>query len=287
MELQTRLGSMTGDVQKDVKTLINFIFQQSEDLRYLLHNLDVTNFNDLGLMRYENGRMQIYTEKLDIKAKELTAEFEEADEKLKTTIETDVNGLRTTVSGLNGRVSTVEQTANGMKTTVSSHTSSINNINHTKIPGLQSQITQNANSISLVVKNGDVSGASIVTAINAMGEGEVQINANRVNISGLVTINDLSGNGTVEINAGNIAAGGTISGVSFYSEYTDKFGDSFVVEIWKGQISFNNGTISDNNEGDLNIIGNNGIQLYADSGYVKAYSGGVTWWLTEDGWERM
>lgn len=224
MELLTRLGNMTGDTEKDLKTLSSFVFQQSEELRYLLHNLDVTNFNDLGLMRYENGRLQIYTEKLDIKAKELIAEFEDANEQLKTTIEADINGLKTEVEkdlgDLGKQISSVEQTANGLKSTVSSHTTSINTINNTTIPGLrtqistieqtasqiqttvsghttsinnitnttvpalQSQITQQANKISLVVSANGIDAASIVTAINNSGS-NVKISADHVNITGL------------------------------------------------------------------------------------------------------
>lgn len=278
MELRTRLGNMTGDTEKDLKTLSSFVFQQSEELRYLLHNLDVTNFNDLGLMRYENGRLQIYTEKLDIKAKELIAEFEDANEQLKTTIEADINGLRTEVEkdlgDLGKQISTVEQTANGLKSTVSSHTTSINTINNTTIPGLrtqistveqtaskiqttvsghttsinnitnttvpalQSQITQQANKISLVVSANGIDAASIVTAINSAGS-NVKISADHVSITGLVTVSDLAGNGTVEINAGNIKAGGTISGVTLESESGNK-----KVSIEGGGILFPNGEIS-------------------------------------------
>jgi archaellum component FlaC len=249
MELRTRLGNMTGDTEKDLKTLSSFVFQQSEELRYLLHNLDVTNFNDLGLMRYENGRLQIYTEKLDIKAKELIAEFEDANEQLKTTIEADINGIRTEVEkdlgDLGKQISTVEQTANGLKSTVSSHTTSINTINNTTIPGLrtqistveqtaskiqttvsghttsinnitnttvpalQSQITQQANKISLVVSANGIDAASIVTAING-ARPEVKISADHVNISGFVTFSDLNTEGRTTINAGNITTG-TIS----------------------------------------------------------------------------
>ena len=271
---------MTGDVEQDLKTLSSFVFQQSEELRYLLNNLDVTNFNDLGLMRYENGRLQIYTEELNIKAKELTAEFEAADEQLKTNIAVDINGLRTEVEeeieGLGTWVSTVEQTAEGLKTTVSgqstdigglktevtnikqtssqiqttvtSHTNKLNTHDQ-NISGLQSQITQNANSISLVVKNGNVSGASIVTAINAMGKGEVQISADRVNISGFVTFTDLSTEGSTTINAGNITtgsisanriSGGTLEGIELVSA-SESWAE---VAIRNGSIFFPNGQLS-------------------------------------------
>jgi len=225
MELRTRLGPMSGDVQQDLKTLQSFVFQQSEELRYLMHNLDVTNFNDLGLARYENGRLQIYTEQLNIKAEKLTAEFQAADEKTKTTLEASVKGLRTEVEeeieGLGVWVSEVEQTAQGIETTVKSHTTKINTINNTTIPNLSSRITQNANSISLVVSDGSLKAASIVTAINNMGSSEVKISADRVNISGVLTIDGLN-NGTTTIDGGWIS-GNAIEGVELRTtgEYND------------------------------------------------------------------
>jgi hypothetical protein len=216
MELTTRMGNLTGDAQKDLKTLYSFVFQMNEEMRYLMNNLDVTNFNDLGLARYENGRMQIYTERLEIQAEKLTAEFKESDEQMKTTLEASIGGLRTEVTeeinGLGTRVSTVEQTANGLRSTVNSHTSSISSMG--------SQITQNEDKISLVVMENygvkSIRAAEIVTAINAAGS-SVKISADHVDITGVVTVTDLAGEGTVEINAGNIKAGGTIEGVKFIS----------------------------------------------------------------------
>lgn len=249
MELRTTMGQLTGDVQKDMKMLMNFVFDQTEEMRYLMDNLDVTNFNDLGLARYENGRMQLYTEALNIAAEKLTVELKASDEQLKTTLEANIDGLRTEVEeeidGLGQWVSSVEQTSNQIQTTVKSqgntintHTNNISSLQGTTA-NLQSQITQNGNKISLVVSgNNTINAASIVTAINN-AESSVQISADHVNISGLVTVEDLAGTGTVEINAGNIKAGGMISGVALESSEGTK-----TVLIANGTVSFPNGSIS-------------------------------------------
>lgn len=324
MELQVRLGRMTGEVEKDVKTLSSFVFQQSEELRYLLNNLDVTNFNDLGLMRYENGRLQIYTEQLNIKAKELTAEFESADKELKTTIEADVNGLRTTVSGLDGRVSTVEQTANGLKSTVNGLDGRVSTVEQTAnglkstvngldgrvstveqtasglqstvrsqgttIGTMQSQITQNSNSISLVVSNGAIKAASIVTAINGSAS-SVKISADHVNISGFVTFTDLSTEGSTSINAGNITtgsisadrvSGGTLEGVSLYSVGT-VWGSERTVEIARGAITLANGQIFGSADFGMSIVSDYDLNISAGILYIT--SDDTTWRLTASGWE--
>lgn len=251
MDLKITGAKLSGDAEKDVKILANRVFQLEEQLRYQLRNLDVTNFNDLGLARYENGRMQAYAKQVEIQAEKLRLEFgEETDdiyaeisataEELLAEIE-GVNGnyasLSATVDGLTARVgdaegnySSLSQTVSGIQTTVKGHTTTINNHtntlnNHTNsinshgnsIVSLQSQIKQTANEIAAVVSavddsNGYVTAASIVAAINNAGS-SVKISADHVNISGdFVTVSDLAGTGKVEINAGNIAANGTISG---------------------------------------------------------------------------
>ena len=75
-ELRASMGSMSGNLEKDFETLTNYVFQMTEEIRYLMCNLDVTNFNDLGLARYENGRMQVYTSALEVKAQEIRASVE-------------------------------------------------------------------------------------------------------------------------------------------------------------------------------------------------------------------
>ena len=308
LELRTTMGQLTGDIQKDMKMLMNFVFNQTEEMRYLLDNLDVTNFNDLGLARYENGRMQIYTKKLDLRTEKLTAEFQDADEQTKTTLEASIGGLRTEVEeeveGLGQWISTVEQTANGLKSTVSSqgtsisdlgtrvstveqtasriqttvtsqdntlntHTNNISALQGTTV-NLQSQITQQANSISLVVSNGSINAASIVTAINSAGS-SVKISADHVNISGLVTVSDLKGNGTVEINAGNIMAGGTISGVALESRGSASWEE---VLIANGMVEFYSGHIRDYDLGVLGIYGSTETRIYVRNGNYFRFANG-------------
>ena len=94
MDLRLDVPGLSGNVEKDVKNLSNYVFRLSEDLRYLLYNLDVTNFNDLGLARYENGRLQIYTEKLQLAVKEIEAELIDGENGLKAQIAADAEALR-------------------------------------------------------------------------------------------------------------------------------------------------------------------------------------------------
>lgn len=200
MDLQVTAARLSGDTDKDVKTLANYIFQLEEQLRYMLRNLDVTNFNDLGLARYENGRMQIYSEKLEIAT----------------------NGISARIGELEGEYTTLEASVSGLTTTVQGHTTSIGTMSST--------ITQNSNKINAVVqnvgRNGSVTAASIVAAINSAGS-SVKISADHVVLSGLVTVESLQAGGSTVIDGSRIQtgyisadriSGGTLEGVMIKSQ---------------------------------------------------------------------
>ena len=264
MELTTRLKGLTGNVEQDLKTLHNYVLAQSEELRYLLHNLDVTNFNDLGLARYENGRLQIYSEQVKIATTELRIAIEDE------------------IEGLGDWVTEVEATANGLQTTVKGHTSSINSLN-TKATNLQSQITQNSNSISLVVSGGNVNAASIVTAINNSAS-TVKISADHVNISGFVTVEDLKGEGKTEINGSNITSG-TISGVTLESVGSRGYQ---TISIANGVIDFYSGSIYDADYGvlgisasQLQLTGNAWIRMEGTNGIYFHVGRSGRYWLLD------
>ena len=189
LELEVTAAKLTGDSARDIKSLSNHVFMLEEKLRYTLRNLDVTNFNDLGLARYENGRLQIYTEAVEIQTEKLRVEFGKETDDIHALISATTDELLTEIESVEGNYA-----------------------------GLKSQIVQTANKISAVVSavddsNGNVTAASIVAAINSAGS-TVKINADHIVLSGVVTVSDLNTDGAVEINAGNIKAGGTIEGVA-------------------------------------------------------------------------
>ena len=299
LELEVTAAKLTGDPARDIKSLSNHVFMLEEKLRYTLRNLDVTNFNDLGLARYENGRLQIYTEAVEIQTEKLRVEFGKetdeihalisatADELLAeiedvegnyTTLKATVNGLTTRVGNVEGNYSSLTQTVNGIQSTVRSHTTSINNQAATNT-SLQSQITQTANKISAVVSavddsSGNVTAASIVAAINGAAS-TVKISADHITLTGVVTVQDLAGNGTVEINAGNIAAGGTISGVGLESTGSYYWQQ---VRIADGQIYLYSGALYDNSYGEIMLYSSSTLHLQSWDGYVRIYPGTTAYW---------
>lgn len=269
---------MTGDPARDIKSLSNHVFMLEEKLRYTLRNLDVTNFNDLGLARYENGRLQIYTKEITAQTDKLRVEFGKETDEIHALISATADELLAEIEDVEGNYTTLKATVNGIQSTVISHTTSINNQAATN-SSLQSQITQTANKISAVVSavddsSGNVTAASIVAAING-ADSAVKISADHITLTGVVTVQDLAGNGTVEINAGNIAAGGTISGVGLESTGSYYWQQ---VRIADGQIYLYSGALYDNSYGEIMLYSSSTLHLQSWDGYVRIYPGTTAYW---------
>ena len=278
MDLQAFMGKLSGNPEKDVKQLANFVFMQNEEMRYLLQNLDVTNFNDLGLARYENGRMQIYTEKLNIATKELTV-----------TLEEEIEGVGAWVAELELTAQGLSSTVKDQGTAIQNNTEELETIQNTTLPDMSSTIKQQADKIALVVQtqNGvnSIKTASITAAINSAGA-EVFINADKVRMTGTTTFlsaADVGKNGSTVIDGGRIQSG-TIEGVELISESGVKR-----IQIANGSISFNyGGLIQNNNLRDLVIQCDADMRIGSTGGgvvYISSF--GQTWALGVNGWEMV
>ena len=240
MDLEVMATKLSGDPEQDIKTLSNHVFQLEENLRYMLRNLDVTNFNDLGLARYENGRLQVYVQEVALQTEKLRVEFGKETDDIYAAISATAKELEAKIEA-NGDYTSLKATVNGLQTTVSSQAKTISNhansINShaSSISSLQSQITQTSDKISAVVSavddsSGKVTAASIVAAINqTSGSSMVKIEADHIEMTGTTTFvsaSDLSTAGRTVINAGNIQtgtisanfiSGGVLSGVRLES----------------------------------------------------------------------
>lgn len=263
-ELRASMGKLTGDTDKDIKILTDYIFQLTEELRWLTNNLDVTNFNDLGLARYENGRMQFYTKEFDVKSDALRATL---TQEFNVTVEgvTGSDGKITAASiiaAINGDTSEVKITADHvvidgeqLRATVSDQidfivgdvTDSSGKITASSIAGAinkssikidKNHIELDSNAIKLtaqteissvvsgVTSGGKVTAASIVQAINNSGS-TVKISADHVQIEGsttFLTASDLGAGGSTIIDGGRIKSG-TIKGADFVACPSDDYGN--------------------------------------------------------------
>lgn len=244
MDLKTTMGNLSGNTSEDLKMLYNYVFQLTEELRYLINNLDVTNFNDLGLARYENGRLQVYSEVVEVRAKKVESVVEALGNDLgefENWTEGEIESVRSSFSQTAGQIEAKVQALD------------------TDVGELSSKLTLTSNSVSAIVSNvgsgNQVTVASIIAAINSEAGNSssfIQLKAEAVDISGMVTFNDLSsdakdeyGNPVTVINGSNISAG-EISAINFIASGNLDGGisNSFVIsdgnwpEYWIGNIGY-------------------------------------------------
>lgn len=220
MDLMTATPKLTGDVQKDIKNLSNHVFQLEEHLRYQLRNLDVTNFNDLGLARYENGRMQVYAEAVEVHTKDLLVKIEETKNEVSslekdlksetekiskeiTTIKANSDGLVVLVEKVSGDLETLGQETEGINGSLNDLSGRVGNA-EADVVLLKAELKTTAEGISARVERTEQS----VTTLTATAE---DLQTSIVGISGRVETaeGDLE---ELQETAGNIQA--TITNIS-------------------------------------------------------------------------
>lgn len=152
-----------------------------------------------------------------------------------TQLTLDVNGLTSTVSGINGSVTTLEQTVDGITSTVTGITGNVTELEQTvnglsatitdingdvyalelSVSGLNSTVTSMSSTLSsqgsritqtAEAINTKVSKGQIISEINQSNEA-VLINANRINLYGYVTVAGLGAGGVTNIDGGRITTG--------------------------------------------------------------------------------
>lgn len=114
----------------------NYLFLLKESLNYTLHNLGVANFNARQLQTIS-----------DIITKPIMMALV-GDEGQITSIQADLDGIRTTVGTVQGNVSTIQQTVNGLSSRVTSVEGQYSSLSQT-VSGFQTTVTNiNNNYIS-------------------------------------------------------------------------------------------------------------------------------------------
>jgi hypothetical protein len=243
--------------------MYNYVMQLTEELRYALNNIGISNLNDKELARYENGRLSVFANEIELHTNELRLEFGTMTDQLRDdigsmeaelygAIEASASGLRVEfAAGLGDvadRVTTLEVNAGEFKVSVEKQLgafeTSLDNMGDElddQYASLSSLISAEAGRIDLIVqgigRNGTVDAASIMLAINADGS-EVKISGDKIVFEGdasFVTKGELKDGETVI--SGNNVKTGEIRGAKFVALGNDsgKIGTAFVAENWHGQ----------------------------------------------------
>ena len=111
-----------------------------------------------------------------------------------STLSNTVDGMSSTVTGLNGQVSTLTNTVNGLSSTVTSLDGQVSTLSNT-VDGFEAKLE------GVVDQNGNVTAASIATAINDQSQAGVKIQGEWIVLDGDAVASSLSGK---NINAGEI-----------------------------------------------------------------------------------
>ena len=195
-------------VNDKVETMQDYLFMLVEQLRYTLHNLDLSNMNKTAADEFVKQITDpIYGEIKDAEgnitqvalvAEGLAARIGDAEGNI-TQLQATATGLQASISNLNGSVTNLTADVNGIRATVS-----------TKIDATQAQsiFDQSATGFTLGATSGEngtifklnYNGAQIAST------GTVDLHVKSVNIDGTLTAGALRG-GSVSLLAGETSVG--------------------------------------------------------------------------------
>lgn len=191
-----------------IETMQDYLFMLVEQLRYTLHNLDLSNMNKTAVDEFVKQITDpIYGEIKDAEgnitqvalvAEGLAARIGDAEGNI-TQLQATAKGLQASISNLDGAITNIKVDVNGIRATVS-----------TKIDATQAQsiFDQSATGFTLGATSGEngtifklnYNGAQIAST------GTVDLHVKSVNIDGTLTAGALRG-GSVSLLAGNTPVG--------------------------------------------------------------------------------
>lgn len=173
------------DLKTTVKRLHDYAVSLSEQLRFLLANLDEDNVPGLSVLGEQLSDAKGNLAELNLTAAGLTSRVENAEGSL-TALSQTAEGLGARVESAEGSVATLSQTAAGLATRVTTAEGNISSVQQTA-SGLSSTVSSHTSSISTLTQT-----ASSLTSRVSTAEGN--ITSVKQTASGLSSsVSDLSG----------------------------------------------------------------------------------------------
>lgn len=293
---ELEVGSTLEQVNNNLKTVKNWLFQLDEQLRYNLYNIEEENLTQETVDRFTSVSDGVKAE-LSILDGKITAAVSHADGRF-SQLQVSIDGISTRVGDAEGSISYLEQTADSLTSAVQDAQGNISYLQQTA-DGLQasvsnlegdfSSIEQSVDSIKLGVSNGKTS-----SVISLYKDG-VAVSSKTIQFTGVVTFSDLSGSGTTKINGANITTG-TISADRIAALSKISVGDSYVQCSKSGVLIYSStgGITLGSPSGDITANGtiygkgNNAFvasgNIVASSYQISAYSGKFTGWCYAPDW---
>lgn len=272
--IDTNFPTFTGeeDTEEKVTTIQNYMFMLVEQLRYSLHNLDLSNMNKTAVDRYETSLTEpIY------------ARIEDGEENV-AQLALTAAGLALRLNDAEGNITSLTATAEGLSMQISDAEDDIIQLGITA-QGLATQISNAQGQISTLQQTVD---GFAISASNGSSSSYLYLTSNgfvvssaRITFSGMVTFLDLSSSGATTINGDNIVTGtisaitmqgneiigGSITGATLRSVSSSDNG----LEIYYGAVSRNllvGGIRFDDNGRGTSDEARYRMFIYTNSGYM-------------------
>ena len=273
---ELEVGSTLEQVNRNLKTVKDWLFQLDEQLRYNLYNIEEENLTQETVDRFTSVSDGVKAE-LSILDGKITAAVNDADGRF-SQLQVSIDGISTRVGDAEGNISALTQTSKSLTSAIADANGNISVLQQTAT-GLQtsvsnlegdfSSIEQSVDSIKLGVSNGTSS-----SVISLYKDG-VAVSSKTIQFTGVVTFSDLSGSGTTTINGANIKTG-TISADRIAALSRISVGNSYVQCSTSGVTIYpSTGDVSlGNPSGWVNVNGNfyvAGISLVDD--WLTIHSG--------------
>lgn len=125
MMADVNFPDLSGKSQKEqISTITNYLFMLLEQLRYVLNNLGISNFNESeldGMQKQFTGPIQIQVKDMEGNISTLFQDVDQIVNQVKdvegnySSLQIQVNGISSTVSNLNGQFSQVKQDVDGLQ----------------------------------------------------------------------------------------------------------------------------------------------------------------------------
>ena len=198
--IDSNFPTFTGEesLKEQVTTIQNYMYMLVEQLRYTLHNLDLSNMNQTAVGAWEDAITEpIYVQlegsderitQIAITTAGLTARMSDAEGNI-TALQTTSEGLALQITNAEGDITALQATAGELSSTVANQ---------------QGQITalqQTVNGFSISASNGESSSWIYLTS------GGITLASAQIAFTGMVTFWDLEQSGATTINGDNITTG--------------------------------------------------------------------------------
>ena len=219
--IDSNFPTFTGEesVKEQVTTIQNYLYMMVEQLRYTLHNLDLSNMNQAAVGQFEDAITEpiyVYLEDADgriaqlaLTAAGLQTQIQNAEGDI-TALQATATGLQTQITNAQGDITTLQATATGLQTQITNAQGDITSLQVTagnlssqmaSVSGQVTSLQQTINGISLSASNGESSSWLYLTS------GGITLASAQIAFTGMVTFWDLEQSGATTINGDNITTG--------------------------------------------------------------------------------